>query len=600
MQVYKAPLKDYKFLIRDFINSDLSEKILRNSEIDLESIDMVLEEAAKLCEETLLPINQSGDAEGCTFSNGIVTTPKGFKEAYKSFVKNGWQGISVNKKYGGQNLPYFINMFLDEMISSSNMSFGLYPGLTANAIDALEKNASDELKNLYLPKLSTGEWSGTMNLTEPHCGTDLGLSKTIAHPQVDGSYKITGTKIFITCGEHDMSQNIIHLVLAKTPNAPEGIKGISLFVVPKIIPNKDGSLGSKNTLECGSIEKKMGINASPTCVMHYNEAKGWLVGDLHKGMKAMFIMMNGARLMVGVQGLGIAEIAYQSSLYYANERLQGRSLNGTMYPEKVADPILVHPEIRKNLLKIKTLTEGLRGLMAWTGLQVDLAKSEKDKFRQQQANDWVALMTPILKSFSTDVGCEAANLAVQIYGGHGYISDHGMEQLVRDARITPIYEGTNGIQALDLVGRKMPMHTGRLLKTFFHPIKEYIEKNSFNFNLSEFMPLLIKSFGRLQKVTAFIASKGLNNPDEAAGPASDYLKLFALVAIGYTWTRYAEISFSKLNDDPEGFYKAKIESGKYYMTKLLPETSSLMSSIMSGAKTYNNFDDTYFDLSFKL
>ena len=600
MQVYKAPLKDYKFLIKDFLNSGSTDLLFKNSGIDHSDLEMILDEAAKLCEEILLPINQSADTEGCTFNKGKVTTPKGFKEAYKYFVANGWQGITVDKKYGGQNLPYFMNIFLDEMISSSNMSFSLYPVLTSNAIEAIEKSASDEIKKLYLPKLSTGEWTGTMNLTEPHCGTDLGLSKTKAQPQEDGSYKITGTKIFITCGEHDMSENIIHLVLAKTPNSPEGIKGISLFVVPKIIPNADGTLGEHNLLECGSIEKKMGINASPTCVMHYNEAKGWLVGDLHKGMQAMFIMMNGARLMVGVQGLGIAEISYQSALHYAKERLQGRSLGGAKFPDKPADPIIVHPEIRKNLLKIKTLTEGLRGLMAWTGLQVDISKIEKDKFKKQTANDWVSLMTPILKSFSTDVGCEAANLALQIYGGHGYIKDQGIEQLVRDSRIAPIYEGTNGIQALDLVGRKMSMHTGRLLKSFFHVVKKYLEKNSFNYNLNEFIPPLEKSFGRLQQVTSFIASKGLTNPDEAAGPAVDYLKMFSLVAIGYVWTQYAEISSNKKNEDPEGFYKAKIASGKYFMLKILPETGSLMSSILSGAKYYNEFEDDYFDLGFKL
>ena len=600
MQVYKAPLKDYKFLIKDFLNSDSTDLLFKNSGIDQSDLEMILDEAAKLCEEILLPINQSADTEGCTFNKGKVTTPKGFKEAYKNFIANGWQGITVDKKYGGQNLPYFMNIFLDEMISSSNMSFSLYPVLTSNAIEAIEKSASDEIKKLYLPKLSTGEWTGTMNLTEPHCGTDLGLSKTKAQPQEDGSYKITGTKIFITCGEHDMSENIIHLVLAKTPNSPEGIKGISLFVVPKIIPNADGTLGEYNLLECGSIEKKMGINASPTCVMHYNEAKGWLVGDLHKGMQAMFIMMNGARLMVGVQGLGIAEISYQSALHYAKERLQGRSLGGAKFPDKPADPIIVHPEIRKNLLKIKTLTEGLRGLMAWTGLQVDISKIEKDKFKKQTANDWVSLMTPILKSFSTDVGCEAANLALQIYGGHGYIKDQGIEQLVRDSRIAPIYEGTNGIQALDLVGRKMPMHTGRLLKSFFHVVKKYLEKNSFNYNLNEFIPPLTKSFGRLQQVTSFIASQGLSNPDAAAGPAVDYLKMFSLVAIGYVWTQYAEISSKKKNEDPEGFYKAKIASGKYFMSKILPETGSLMSSILSGAKYYNEFEDDYFDLGFKL
>jgi len=600
MQVYKAPLNDYAFLIKDFLNLSSADLILKHSDLNTEDLEIILKEAAKLCENTLLPLNQLGDEEGCVLKDGKVVTPKGFKEAYKGFVENGWQGITVNKKYGGQELPYFINVFLDEMISSSNMSFGLYPGLTSNAIAAIEKNASEEIKNLYLPKLTTGEWSGTMNLTEPQCGTDLGLSKTTAYQQEDGSFNITGTKIFITCGEHDMSDNIIHLVLAKTPNAPEGIKGISLFIVPKFIPKSDGSIGKRNNLECGSIEKKMGINASPTCVMHYNEAKGWLVGDLHKGMKSMFVMMNGARLMVGVQGLGIAEIAYQSALYYANERLQGRSLNGSKYPDKTADPIIVHPEIRKNLLKIKTLTEGLRGLMVWTGLQVDIAKLEKDKFKKQKAEDWVALLTPILKSFSTDLGLESANIALQIYGGHGYIKDHGIEQLVRDSRIAPIYEGTNGIQALDLVGRKMPMHTGRLLKSFFHEVKEYLEKNSFNYNLNDFIPYLMKSFVRLQQVTSFLASKGINDPDEAAGPSVDYLKMFSLVAIGYMWTRYAEISFHKLNDDPDNFYKAKIASGNYFMRKILPETGSLMSSILSGAKFYNDYNDNFFDLGFKL
>jgi len=596
MQIYKAPLNDIKFLLNNFLDLSNHQYILSNSDLEISDLEMVIDEAAKICEETLLPLNQSGDLEGCSFDKGKVTTPKGFKEAYKNFIENGWQGIKVNKNYGGQNLPYFMNMIVDEMVSSSNMSFGLYPGLTSRAIDAIEKSASEELKNLYLPKLTSGEWTGTMNLTEPQCGTDLGLIKTMAIPQDDSSYKITGTKIFITCGEHDLSKNIVHLVLARTPNAPEGIKGISLFLVPKILPNKDGSLGQDNSLQCGSIEKKLGINASPTCVMHYNEAKGWLVGELNKGMKAMFIMMNGARLFVGVQGLGISEIAYQSALYYAKERLQGKATDS----KNIADPIIVHPEIRKNLLKIKTLTEGLRGLMVWTGLQVDIAKLEEDKFKKQKAEDWVALLTPILKSFSTDLGLEAANIALQVYGGHGYIKDHGIEQLVRDSRIAPIYEGTNGIQALDLVGRKMPMHTGRLLKSFFHEVKEYLEKNSFNYNLNEFIPHLMKSFGRLQQVTSFLASKGLSDPDEAAGASVDYLKMFSLVAIGYIWTRYAEISFNKLNDDPNNFYKAKIASGNYFMTKILPETGSLMSSILSGAKFYNDYDDNFFDLGFKL
>ena len=598
MQVFKSPLNDMKFLLKDFLNSEHLELVLENNDFEISDLNLILEHASGFCENNLLPINQSGDSEGCKFENGQVSTPSGFKEAYKEFIGNGWLGMTLAKEYGGLGLPDVLGAFVNEIVSSSNMSFGNFPGLTTNAFEAIEKSGSEKLKNLYLPKLATGEWTGTMNLTEPQCGTDLGLCKTMAHPQRNGSYKITGTKIFITAGEHDLSENIIHLVLARTPNAPIGIKGISLFLVPKIIPKSDGKLGKNNNLECGSIEEKMGIKASPTCVMHYNEAKGWLVGDLHKGMGAMFVMMNGARLMVGVQSLGIAEVAYQSALYYARDRLQGRSLHGAKNPKKPADPIIVHPDVRKNLLKLKSLTEGVRGLVALTALQLDLARVEKDKFKKQLAEDWVALLTPIIKAYGSDIGSEAANLAVQIYGGHGYIKEHGVEQLVRDVRITQLYEGTNGIQALDLVGRKLPMHNGRLLRSFFHVVKGYIEKNTSNSNLSDFIPALMKSFGRLQQVTTVIASKGLSDPDEGAGPATDYLKMFALTAVAYVWTRFAEISYKKQNDDPTGFYKAKIETGKFYMNKLLPETGYLMSSIMSGANIYTDYDEAYFDTSF--
>ena len=598
MQSYKAPINDMNFILGDFLNSDAGDYLLNDHDYAIDDLNMILNEAGKFCEEVLLPLNQTGDHEGCKFSEGNVITPKGFKEAYKKFVDNGWQGAALDQKYGGQGLPYVINVLFDEMISSANMSFGNYPGLTGNAFEAINKSASEELKDLYLPKLATGEWSGTMNLTEPQCGTDLGLSKAMAVPQNDDSYKLSGTKIFITGGEQDLSENIIHLVLARTPGSPKGIKGISLFLVPKFIPEKDGSLGKRNSLNCGSIEDKMGIKASSTCVMHYNEAKAWLIGDLHKGMKAMFIMMNGARLMVGVQGLGISEIAYQSALYYSKERLQGRSVIGAKHPEKAADPILVHPDVRKNLLKMKALNEGLRGLTSFTALQVDIAKAEKDKLKRQRADDWVALMTPIIKSFSTDVGSESANLAVQIYGGHGFIKDHGVEQFVRDARIAQLYEGTNGIQALDLVGRKLPMHNGRLLRSFFHLVKEYIEENAFNYNLKEFMPHLIKSFGRLQKTTAYLASRGLSDPEEGVGPASDYLKMFALTSLAYVWVKYIQISHNKLNDDPKGFYKAKIQTGEFFLKKVLPETGSLMSSILSGAKSYTRYEDEYFESSF--
>jgi len=596
MQIYKAPLNDIKFLLNNFLDLSNHQYILSNSDLEISDLEMVIDEAAKICEETLLPLNQSGDLEGCSFDKGKVTTPKGFKEAYKNFIENGWQGIKVNKNYGGQNLPYFMNMIVDEMVSSSNMSFGLYPGLTSRAIDAIEKSGSEELKDLYLPKLTSGEWTGTMNLTEPQCGTDLGLIKTMAIPQDDSSYKITGTKIFITCGEHDLSKNIVHLVLARTPNAPEGIKGISLFLVPKILPNRDGSLGQDNSLQCGSIEKKLGINASPTCVMHYNEAKGWLVGELNKGMKAMFIMMNGARLFVGVQGLGISEIAYQSALYYAKERLQGKATDS----KNIADPIIVHPEIRKNLLHMKSLNEGIRALMMWVGSQFDIIKSSDDNKVKNNAENIIALMTPILKSFATDVGCESANLALQIYGGHGYIKDHGMEQLVRDARIAPIYEGTNGIQALDLVGRKMQRNDGEIIENFFSIINNYLNNLSTDKKLETIVKQFKKSFDELVFIANHLQSFNKNKINEINGTAVEFLQMFSYVSIGYIWLKLLIISIEKNNDNSNEFLKSKIATGKYYFNKVLPQTSFLKDHILSGASNYNDYKDEYFDSGFTL
>ena len=596
MQIYKAPLNDIKFLLNNFLDLSNHQYILSNSDLEISDLEMVIDEAAKICEETLLPLNQSGDLEGCSFDKGKVTTPKGFKEAYKNFIENGWQGIKVNKNYGGQNLPYFMNMIVDEMVSSSNMSFGLYSGLTSRAIDAIEKSGSEKLKDLYLPKLTSGEWTGTMNLTESQCGTDLGLSKTMAIPQDDSSYKITGTKIFITCGEHDLSKNIVHLVLARTPNAPEGIKGISLFLVPKILPNKDGSLGQDNSLQCGSIEKKLGINASPTCVMHYNEAKGWLVGELNKGMKAMFIMMNGARLFVGVQGLGISEIAYQSALYYAKERLQGKATDS----KNIADPIIAHPEIRKNLLHMKSLNEGIRALMMWVGSQFDIIKSSDDNKVKNNAENIIALMTPILKSFATDVGCESANLALQIYGGHGYIKDHGMEQLVRDARIAPIYEGTNGIQALDLVGRKMQRNDGEIIENFFSIINNYLNNLSTDKKLETIVKQFKKSFDELVFIANHLRSFNKNKINEINGTAVEFLQMFSYVSIGYIWLKLLIISIEKNNDNSNEFLKSKIATGKYYFNKVLPQTSFLKDHILSGASNYNDYKDEYFDSGFTL
>ena len=591
MQVYKTPIREYKFLLEDFLKLN-NNKILTDRSLEIDDLLMILEEASKMCEETLLPLNTVGDNEGCIFDNGKVIAPKGFKEAYKVFSENGWQGIKVKEKYGGQNLPYIMNMFLDEMVSSTNMSFGLYPGLTANAIDAIEKSATDELKQIYLPHLTSGKWTGTMNLTEPQCGTDLGLSKTMATPNDDGSYNITGTKIFITCGEHDLSENVIHLVLARTPNAPTGIKGISLFLVPKILPRKDGTLDKENNVKCGSIEKKMGIKASPTCVMHYEDAKGWLVGDLNKGMKAMFIMMNGARLFVGIQGIGLSETAFQSALHYSKERVQGKLPDS----ENVADPIIVHPEIRKNLMFMKSMNDGIRGLMLKAGHAFDIIESDQNEELTKSSDNLIALLTPILKSFATDKSMEITNQALQIYGGHGYITDHGMEQLVRDARITPIYEGTNGIQALDLIGRKFNIHNGLIINQYLDEINKFLEDNKDDKKLHKFIKLFNPSYNDLKESIKFIKEIPLNSTQEINSHAVDLLNLFALVAVGFTWLEFIHVSITKTEDQDDDFYLAKIQLGEFYLTKVILETQKFKNNIISSGKLYNEFQDKYFEV----
>ena len=591
MQVYKTPIREYKFLLEDFLKLN-NNKILTDRSLEIDDLLMILEEASKMCEETLLPLNTVGDNEGCIFDNGKVIAPKGFKEAYKVFSENGWQGIKVKEKYGGQNLPYIMNMFLDEMVSSTNMSFGLYPGLTANAIDAIEKSATDELKQIYLPHLTSGKWTGTMNLTEPQCGTDLGLSKTMATPNDDGSYNITGTKIFITCGEHDLSENVIHLVLARTPNAPAGIKGISLFLVPKILPRKDGTLDKENNVKCGSIEKKMGIKASPTCVMHYEDAKGWLVGDLNKGMKAMFIMMNGARLFVGIQGIGLSETAFQSALHYSKERVQGKLPDS----ENVADPIIVHPEIRKNLMFMKSMNDGIRGLMLKAGHAFDIIESDQNEELTKSSDNLIALLTPILKSFATDKSMEITNQALQIYGGHGYITDHGMEQLVRDARITPIYEGTNGIQALDLIGRKFNIHNGLIINQYLDEINKFLEDNKDDKKLHIFIKLFNPSYNDLKESIKFIKEIPLNSTQEINSHAVDLLNLFALVAVGFTWLEFIHVSITKTEDQDDDFYLAKIQLGEFYLTKVILETQKFKNNIISSGKLYNEFQDKYFEV----
>ena len=591
MPSYKAPLEDIRFLLNEVIGASELAQLPGYAEATPETLDTILEEAAKVCEEVLFPLNQSGDAEGCTYENGAVRTPKGFKEAYQTFREGGWTGLSCKTEYGGQGLPLLLNFVIDEIVCSANLSFGMYPGLSHGAWNAIDKHGDDRLKKAYLPKMTDGTWSGTMCLTEPQCGTDLGLVRTKAEPQKEGFYKITGTKIFISAGEHDLTENIIHLVLARTPDAPPGIRGISLFLVPKFIPKEDGTPGPRNGVMCGSIEHKMGIKGSSTCVMNFDGATGWLVGRLNKGMSAMFTMMNEARLAVGLQGLGLAEVAYQNAVIYANERLQGRALTGTKFPDKPADPIIVHPDVRRNLLTMRAMTEGCRALAYWIGRELDIEAKHPDERVRKDAADLVALMIPIIKALLTDTGFDVANLGVQIYGGHGYIREHGMEQFVRDARITQIYEGTNGIQALDLVGRKMPDDYGRLMRRFFHPAADFLAAEKDNPALAEMLPYFMSAFGKLQISTLTVATRGFGNPDEAGAAATEYLRLFALVAVGFMWLKMAKVAAAKLSGagSRAGFYDAKLKTARFYFAKILPQVNSLNLSIMAGAKPVMDF-----------
>ena len=589
MPSYTAPLDNIRFVMNDVLGIGDRLAALGLTDATPDVIDAVLEEAAKLCESELQPLNLSGDTEGCTFENGVVRTPKGFIEAYKTFREGGWVGLTADPQYGGQGMPHFLGSVLDEMVSSANTAFGMYPGLSAGAYRAIEMHGSDEQKQLYLPKLTDGIWSGTMCLTEPQCGTDLGLIRTKAIPEEDGSYKITGTKIFISAGEHDLTENIIHLVLAKLPDAPPGTRGISLFIVPKFLPKEEGGkvvAGARNGIFCGSIEHKMGIKASATCVMNLEDAKGWLVGEPHKGMRAMFTMMNAARLGVAIQGLGLAEVAYQNALTYAKDRLQGRSLTGDKAKDKPADPIIVHPDVRKNLLTVKAFVEGARALGLWVSFQLDVEAHDSDPKKREAAADLLALMTPIVKAYFTDGGFESAVTSMQVWGGHGYIHENGAEQFVRDARITQIYEGANGIQALDLVGRKLPANMGRSLRRFFHPVLAFIEDNKTDAELAELLLPFGKAVGKLQQATGFIAQKGLANPDEAGAASTSYLRMFALVALGYMWIKMAKVAKAKLGEanGKAAFYGSKIKTARFFVTKILPETEQHFRAIMAGSK----------------
>ncbi|WP_026438877.1 acyl-CoA dehydrogenase C-terminal domain-containing protein [Acidocella facilis] len=593
MQTYTAPLRDMRFVLHEL---HPAPALPGHEEFTPELLDTVLEEAGKFCSEVLLPLNASGDEEGCHYENGVVRTPKGFKEAYAAFNEAGWGALNADPAYGGQGLPETVAKLVEEMICACNISFGLYPGLTHGAYLAMKSHASDELKDFYLPKMVSGEWAGTMCLTEPHCGTDLGLLRTKAIPQEDGSYSLTGSKIFISAGEHDMAENIIHLVLARLPDAPSGVKGISLFLVPKFLPDENGKPGARNGVSCAAIEHKMGIKASATCQMNFDDAKGWLVGAPHKGMQAMFVMMNSERLSVGTQGLGIGEAAYQGAVAYSKDRLQGRSLAGAKYPEKAADPIIVHPDIRRNLMTMRAYNEGCRALGVWVAGVMDIAERSGDEKAKAEAEEFIAIMTPIVKALFTDLGFESANLAVQTYGGHGYIRDHGMEQLVRDSRIAMIYEGTNGIQALDLVGRKMPANMGRGLRRFFHPVQEFIDENQNDPGIGKLVQGFARGFGALQLATSFIAEKALKDPEEAGAAATEYLRLFGLVALGFMWLRSAKIATGKLADAgaDAGFYKTKLVTARFFIERILPQVGALLASIKSGKAAMMALEDEAF------
>lgn len=588
MPSYTAPIKDFQFVLHDVLQMEKMSNLLGFTDASRDVIDAVLEEGGKFMSEVTAPLNRVGDLEGCKWDNGVVTTPTGFKEAYQQYCEAGWGALTAEEKYGGQGLPHVLGIAMAEIQSSANMAFAMYPGLTHGAYEALLRHGSEEQKDKYLPNMASGKWTGTMNLTEPHCGTDLGLMRTKAEPQADGSYLISGTKIFISAGEHDMAENIIHLVLAKIPGGPEGIKGVSLFLVPKFLVNDDGSLGARNGVSCGSIEHKMGIHGNSTCVLNYDNAKGWLVGQMHKGMQAMFVMMNAARLGVGVQGLSQAEVAYQNALTYANDRLQGRSITGTKNPEKPADPIIVHPDIRRMLMTIKAFVEGSRALALWTGIELDIAAKHPDAERRQEADDLVAFLTPMVKAYMTDFGYQCTTMAQQVYGGHGYIAEWGMEQFVRDARIAMIYEGANGIQALDLVGRKLPTGIGRLARRFFHPVSSYIEEKMMDPAIGkDYVMPLAKAFARLQTATAVVSERGLKNPDEAGAASWDYLNLFALVALGFMWARMAEVAKQKLaeGEGDKDFYETKLITARFFMDRMLPDTAAQLAKIQAGAES---------------